>query len=324
MLRFLTAPLLLTACGLGDGALLDPYHSDILPREDKVRINLPGGDASAKDEGTRADYARYYVVTRSVTENVNGLITAILGTVNYVVTTQEPSWSDADSAQAIWGPYSDNPLDPVEVGVWVREEDDGGYTWAVFFVPNGGTVEDDAVAVVIGEVDAGATSEEASGLFVADFTTASSLDPAWNLTGTFSVEYAYDAAGVAAVAGFDDYGAWMAEQRYDAVYAYDQAYGGGGEMDLAWLEDVVAGGDIEVQTMKSRWDADGQGRSDAAIGGGDLGDEVVTANECWDTSFEAIYWYDSIGYYEAAGTEDLCAFSEASYATEASFTMDEG
>jgi len=49
--------------------------------------------------------------------------------------------------------------------------------------------------------------------------------------------------------------------------------------------------------------------------GGDIpaGTEA-TANECWDTSFEAVYWYDSIGYYEATGTEDLCVYAEASYA----------
>lgn len=324
MRSFFLVPLLLTACGLGDGGALDAYHSDVLPTEGQVRINLPVGDeAAAKGVGdTRTDWARYYVVTRNVTEDVNGLITYILGTVAYV-TTLEPRWSDTDSRQAIWGPYSDSGLDPVETGLWVREEDDGSYSWAIFFVPNGGTVEADAVPIVAGTVDAGSTRDDASGIFVADFDTAYAMDPAVNLAGTFAVEYAYDAAGVAAVAAFEDYGNQNGE-RYDAVYAYDEDYEGAGEMDLAWLEDVNGTGVDELHTMKSRWQADGQGRSDATLSGGDLGVDAVTANECWDTSFEAVYWTDSIGYYEAVGSEDQCAFAEASYATEASFSIDEG
>ena len=308
--------LLLVACGPSD-TLVSEYHEDLLPREEQIRINLPVDGASAKGFGDEENgFARYYATTREVTEHVNGLITFVLGTVGYVVTL-EPSWSDADERQAVWGPYQDSGLDPVSTGLWVREEDDGSYSWAIFQVPNGSEEE---IAIVAGTVDAGATPDDASGKFAVDFETASSLDPAVNLQGTFYVEYAYDPEGVAAVAGFDDYGV-VGFERYDALYAYDEDFTGAGEMDLAWLSNVDGRPSEEVLTMHSRWQEDGEGRSDATAGGGDLGDTVVTANECWGTTFGEVFWTDTVGLYAAVGDESACAFIGAEYATGASFAI---
>ena len=287
----------------------------LLPTEDDVRINLPMGASAAK--GT-SDWAEYYVVTRQVTEHVNGMIKIVLGTVWYVVDNFEPTWSDADSNQAVWGPWSDSGLDPVETGLWVRAEDDGSHTWAIFFVPKGGTVEDDAEAVVAGVVDAGSTAQASSGIFIMDFDLAGAMDPAVNEHGQFYVEYVKDDTGVAAVAAFQDFGDSEAES-VNALYAYEQDALGGGQMDLAWLEDINAGGEVELLTMKTRWTETGLGRADATASGGDLGAASVTASECWDESFSTTYWTDSIGFGEATGAESDCFFGEAEYASEASF-----
>lgn len=323
MRTILFAPLLvLAACNLpGAGDDGSAFHDDVLPREEQVRIDFPEEGASAKAEGEVTTWARYYVTTREVTEHVNGLIAYILGTVSFVVATQEPRWSDTEANVAVWGPYSDSGLDPVETGLWVKAEDDGSYSWAIFQVPNGGDIETDAVIVVAGEVDAGATRDVASGAFVADFTTAASLDPAVGLTGAFAVEYAYDEDGVVASAGFQEYGAADRGERIDALYAYAQDWEGAGTMDLAWLDDLNVTGTDELLTMRSRWQADGQGRADATISGGDLGVEAVMASECWGTDFATSYWSDSIGYFESEGSVDACAFAEAEYATEASFSV---
>ncbi|MFN7146856.1 MAG: hypothetical protein ACK4YP_23985 [Myxococcota bacterium] len=307
------------ACG-GPTNVGSPYHEDLLPTEEKVRINLPVDGAAAKGDED-GEFARYYVVTRQVTEHVNGLIGFVLGTVGYVVTL-EPQWSDADARTAVWGPYSDSGLDPVETGLWVREEDDGSYAWVIFQVERGGSVEEDAIPIVTGIVDAGATTEVASGQFVIDFTTAASLDPAVALTGTFAVEYAYDTEGVAAVAWGEGYGA-KGGALVDAVYAYDQTYDGAGEMDLAWLEDVNATGTDEILAMRTRWEASGDGRSDAVVTGGDLGADAHYASECWGGDFATAYWADTVGLYEPAGDVSACAFAEQELPTEASFTLAE-
>ena len=256
------APTLLVSLVTG---CFDPgsaYHDDILPTKEKLAINLPTDDASkAADSGS--EFAQYYVTTRTVTEGVNGIIEAILGTVGYV-TTLTPSWTDDTRTEAMWGPYSDSGLDPVETGLWVRMEDDGSYTWALFNVPQGGSVETDAVAIVAGIVDEGSTRDDASGQFAVDFTTASGMDPGVGLTGEWAVQYAYDVDGVGAVVAANDYGLVNGAERVDAAYAYNEDYAGAGEMDLAWLDDIDGQGSNELATMRSRWEADGQGRGDGS------------------------------------------------------------
>ncbi|MDP2315716.1 MAG: hypothetical protein Q8P41_22655 [Pseudomonadota bacterium] len=317
-MRSFLALALLSACGSFDAG--SPYHEDLLPQEDRVRINLPVAEAAAKGAET-GEWARYYVVTRGVTEHVNGLIAFVLGTVGYV-TTLEPQWSDTDSRQAVWGPYSDSGLDPVETGLWVREEDDGSFSWAIFQLPKGGDIDTESTVIVTGLVDAGSTREDASGVFQVDFTTASELDPGVRLAGTFSVEYTYDAAGGNAVAGFEDYGAVDGE-RINALYAYSQDGGGAGTMDLAWLEDVNATGVDEILAMRSRWESTGDGRSDAVVTGGDLGAEAVYASECWGADFVTSYWTDTIGLYETVGEAGACVYAESELPSEASFSLAE-
>lgn len=310
--------LALTACtDVGPDSADDML--ELVPTEDKVTINLPVAEASPTAKSA-TDFAEYYSVTRGVTEHVNGLITWTLGTVSYVTSTYPPTWSDDATREAVWGPWSDSGLDPVETGVWVREEDDGSHTWAVFFVPRGGNVETDAVPVITGIVDAGSTAEEATGLFYIDFTTAGEMDPAILALGGFYVEYAYDPAGVDAVAGYEAFGE-NNDSPVDALYAYSEDYEGAGYMDLAWLEEISGSGSEELLTMRTRWEATGDGRSDATVSGGDLGDTVVYASECWGNDFQTSFWTDTIGYREGVGAESDCAFSEAEYASEASFSF---
>ncbi|MSP54150.1 MAG: hypothetical protein EXR69_00860 [Myxococcales bacterium] len=298
------------------------FHDDVLPTEEKLKINLPMYDSTAKDADSGTEFAQYYSTTRSVTEGVNGIITAILGTVGYV-TTLQPSWTDDTKTQAMWGPYSDSGLDPVETGLWVRMEEDESYTWALFYLPNGGAVETDAVPIVAGIVDAGSTRDDASGQFGIDFTTAVSMDPAVALTGEWGVQYAYDADGVGAVVAANDYGFAAGGERVDAAYSYNEDYEGSGEMDLAWLADIDARGANELATMRSRWQADGQGRGDVQVTGGDLGSAVVSVSECWGSSFTRTFYTDSAGIEASEGSEDACAYTPAEYATEGSFAIAE-
>ena len=44
----------------------------------------------------------------------------------------------------------------------------------------------------------------------------------------------------------------------------------------------------ENVTMRSRWLADGAGRGDARIAGGDLGTAQAIASECWGTLFRRV------------------------------------
>lgn len=303
---------------LACGNWANTYGDEVLPTSEKIEINLPVSDGSAS-RAEATEWAPYYDITRNVTETVNGMAKWVLGTVGYV-TTLTPSWVDDSKTTALWGPYSDSGLDPVETGLYVTQNEDGSYTWTIFQVPNGGDLETDAVSIVAGEVDAGSTRDDATGRFVVDFSAANSLDPAQNLVGAFAVDYDYDAEGVAGVASFDDYG-WENLGKVDAMYMYAEEYDGPGEMDLAWLEDVNGTSVQEVLALRSRWQPDGAGRGDAFVTGGDLGADVVTASNCWGSSFTTTYWTDSIGYREAEGEEGNCVYTPADYAEEADFTI---
>ncbi|GDX79103.1 hypothetical protein LBMAG42_09140 [Deltaproteobacteria bacterium] len=308
----------LFACGLRDAG--SEFGEDAIPQEDQLLVNLPEASDAAKSPEDPEAWAIYYEQTREITTSVNGVIKFVLGTTWLVVSTQEPTWADEEAHKAMWGPYEgESALDPVSTGVYAQKNDDGTYTWSVFQVPNGGTVEEDAVNIVVGNVDAGATREAASGAFTIDFTAANALDPAQNLVGTFNTEYAYDAEGVSALVttenyGFEDFPHW------NAAYDYDEAYEGGGEMDFAYASDLNASGVEEIVTHKSRWDADGQGRGDATVLDGDLSVESVTASECWGTDFHTSYWVDNFDLYDDVGVESDCAYIGASYADEASFS----
>jgi hypothetical protein len=205
--------LTLIACGQFGNV----YGDEFLPTEDQIAINLPIASGASSARSVEAtEWAPYYDMTRNVTETVNGMAKYVLGIVGYV-TTLQPSWHDDAKTTALWGPYSDSGLDPVETGLLVTKNDDGSYGWVIFQLPNGGDIDEDAVGIVAGEVDAGSTRDDATGRFVVDFTTANALDPAQNLVGTFAVEYDYDAEGVAGVASFQDYG-WEGGETWNAIY----------------------------------------------------------------------------------------------------------
>lgn len=312
--------LTLVACGY-HASDFSEYGDDAIPTEEQLTINLPiASDGATSRTSAGTEWAPYYDATRNVTETVNGMIKFVLGTVGYV-TTLTPSWVDDAQTQAMWGPYSDSGLDPVSTGLWVTRNDDESYTWAIFQVPNGGSVDTDAVTIVAGQVDAGSTREDATGQFVVDFTTANTLDPAENLVGAFGVQYDYDADGVAAVASFDEYG-YENGQLYTAAYEYSEAYEGEGQMDFAWLADVNSSGVDELVALRSRWMADGSGRGDAFVTGGDISIDAATANNCWGTSFTTTYWADNVGYRDPEGSEDQCVYASADYAEEADYSID--
>jgi hypothetical protein len=90
-----------------------------------------------------------------------------------------------------------------------------------------------------------------------------------------------------------------------ANYSYNQAIDGGGNMVFNFPGD--AGADI---TLRSRWQKTGAGRADARLTGGDLGAQIVTASECWDTAFGRVYYQDSATYKPTEGLATSCVFTD--------------
>lgn len=301
-----TALVALVACqpveGPGDFAAVLP--------DERVQINLPVEEARRTTE-----WSPFYAVTANVTEDVNGLIGHVLGMVG-AVTDLPATWSDTEEHTAVWGPYGSG-LDAAETILWVRhlvETDE--YEWVVGQRPRNAGEEVEWTPVIVGHVEPGASDVASAGWFAIDFDAAAELDPTTDLRGRFLTEYALDADGVTATAGFEAFGE-AAGGRTDAYYHFDQAHSGGGMMDLVFQGDVGEDGSaLETNVIRSRWLPTGAGRADVYVTGGDLGEAVATATDCWGEAFTTVYWEDSFSGNPPAGEAAACAFGEPSFNEE--------
>jgi hypothetical protein len=296
---------LATGCFLLPGSEL----TEVLP-DDRIKINLPISSDLAKDDEER-EWSTFYLWTAEVTEDVNGMAAIVLYWVDTITHDYRPSYVNDDRSEAVWGPWTVTPLDPVETQLRVQHDlTTDAYTWAFERWPKDAT-EAEAVTVVNGEVDPGATREVSTGRFTVDFTAIHELDPTEEATGLFSVDYDIGTDGVSGVASFEDFTA----AGIDADYAYEQTFGGEGAMDLVLSADLNPAegmGLAETVAMRSRWLADGSGRGDVRVSDGDLGDVVGYATECWDSHFERVYYIDEYAGIEE-GDLSLCAYAEAEY-----------
>lgn len=297
----LIAGLTLTAC---DTSLRGEFDR-VLP-DDRVLINLPTDDASSARVG---GWSEFYVLTADVTKSVNGLAGYVLVLVDTITDYPASSISD-DGNTATWGPFAD-ALDPVETQLWVTHEADDSWSWGFDQRPK----NDEAaewVNVVAGEVDAGATEAASRGRFSVDWTAMQSMNPTVHAVGTFAVDYDIGASGVSGTAMFDEVLFDGQTEVLDALYAYEQVYGGSGAMDLVVQADAedTATDAKETLVIRSRWESTGTGRSDAYLSGGDLGELTATASECWDLMFQSVYYIDNYTPIEE-GEIASCAFADA-------------
>ncbi len=284
--------------------------SDVLPDE-RIQVNLPMDEGTAKGLAKdEIEWSTWYLFTAATTQNINSMIATVLFWVDTVTTNYRPTYVDRDTNQAEWGPWS-TALDPVETLLWVSYDPTADtHGWGFDQWPRG-DVRDSASTVIVGEVDPGATREISSGRFEIDYTTIHELDPTETATGLFEVEYDIHEAGVTATAAFTEFG----EDALNATYAYDQTFEGGGMMDLIVTGDVNPESDTGLEEdwfTRSRWQADGSGRADIRVTGGDLGSTVATISECWSSSFEQVWYSESLTGFEL-GDQGLCAFTDADY-----------
>jgi len=57
--------------------------------------------------------------------------------------------------------------------------------------------------------------------------------------------------------------------------------------------------------------ADGAGRGDARLAGGDLGSTEAIASECWSTLFRRTFYTDNVNFQPTEGDVADCAFATA-------------
>ncbi|MCK6528726.1 hypothetical protein L6R50_14590 [Myxococcota bacterium] len=309
-------------CGSGDAPdggsdpSLDGAYAlaDLLPHPADVEVLTPESSALSAVE-----WDPYYTLTRQVSGDVNSLVTNWLEVIHDIVrltpvAESEDSWA--------WGPFhqGEGGLGPTTEYFFAERHPDGTYSYALMEAARADEDDGDAyVGIVAGKVLGGSGVEDSFGWFAVDFTAAASMDPtretvgqavfAYDFTGTYTAEWG---GGPLVMSVLDDVSEVEGEGA-SGTYAYYRRPDGAGVLDLRVQEDIGASASEELWEIRSRWTADGAGRSDGRIAGGDLGATVVTLHDCWAETFTTVWYEDDSGWNEPAGSESACAFADESF-----------
>lgn len=322
----LCAALMLVGCGRMSR---EEEFRSVLPTQELVEVKTPAkagqalGVEGVSAQGGENQTSDLYKLTRATTAVVNGGTLAVLGLVD-AVTKHKPTTVTEDTA--VWGPHTE----ALARNTWkLTVKKTGDHTYSYTVSAKAKTADDSAfVDVITGTHTAAldAAGEPMKGFgqgeFTLDWDKQRTLPENDNNVGRMTVKYSrLDGTGVATVdASFrqvrDDQDA---TRRADADYRYAATPGQGGEFNFKlsqdWYKPGTTASQLEVLTIKSRWQESGAGRSDVRLSGGDLVGEA-TVNECWNADFASRFLrasYDPRVGYGTEGTD--CVFTPAVYST---------
>jgi hypothetical protein len=269
-----------------------------IPTAEQVAIKLP---AQARTIGELADY---YVVTRDVTRTLNGGTGWVLVLIHAIV--QYPVTSTNGNVYT-WGPWSD-ALDPAEYRLDVTDNLDGTYDYKLS--GRNKTIASSQFEVLIdGFADTRAGHLQGNGDFSLDFDASRRVNPidSGDAKGKVTVQYDLAARHIDMLAqATDDNGNPAMFE-----YAYNETLDGGGDMVFNVTADGGGTALAENIVIRSRWQADGAGRGDARLSGGDLGTTQAIASECWSSLFRRVYYTDNVSFQPTEGSVSACAYGTA-------------
>jgi hypothetical protein len=285
-----------------------PGISRALPTAEDVRIDLPENSSAKGTAEALGDLSPWYVVTRQVTRDLNGGTAWVLIVVHTVVQFP-PTTVEGDTYT--WGPWSD-ALDPADYRLVVTALDNGSYDWSL----DGRSktqVGADFETVIAGNAVPGETEGTGHGEFTIDFDAAERVNPVDNdARGVVGISYDLAARHLdMSIATVETRPEGEVPVNYE--YAYTEKEDGSGDMVFAAHGDTDDEGTAaEDAVIRSRWLADGAGRADVRLSGGDVSTTIsVTASECWDSTFAVVYYSDSVNWQPTEGSQSSCAFADA-------------
>jgi hypothetical protein len=285
-----------------------------IPQAATVSLALPGSTAASSDSATTLAYreagehARFYEFTRALSDGVDGVTRAILGSIWIVVHTRPTTVS---AHEATWGPGADNALSPVVWRLKVTEVSDGVFDYELDGRPKGSTSEIDYLAVLKGRGYGQSHLEHRNGYFLVDNDAAEKLDPARaHDHGTTKITHHLSSwPGIIAV----EIRPTPAPNWADVTVTHQPD--GSGAVDVSAFTDIEEtnkDGNLEDIVMHNRWAKDGAGRADVQISGGSV-PMLVKATECWSSQFDRSYYTDSAGLAPTVGDPASCAFPDAKF-----------
>jgi hypothetical protein len=298
-----------------------------VPRQETVEMKVPAqnGQALRSDEvetrtlGLRGQIADTYLLTRTVSALVNGGGALTLALVKAIVSLPPTSVS---GDTAVWGP-GQGALDPVTWKLTVEHL--GNHEYRFELAGRDRKLSDGPFTAVLSgkhaaSVDGSGRAIEGfgNGDFTLDWDARAKLPLAGSEVG--SAHYTYARTSPSATVEIDaDFRQVKDDnrpgQRVDVTYRYRSTPGAGGSMQFVHTVPPQMAQNGARWAVKSRWAADGTGRSDVRATGGDLPATFqATASECWDTGFASVFFQANWPLAPSYGEEAInCVFKPAEY-----------
>ena len=293
------AALWMTGCGDSTDSTSDLL--DGIPDSESLRVKLPGGSTAqsaltVQPKGALTNSAlgqtgEFYTFTRQMTEQVNSGVYQLLLMIDDIA--HQPA-TTKETDKWIWGPYTPGGLDPGSYRVTIQKTGDKDYTWSLEEKPK--DADDDAFKQAMGGTHtSGARPRRGAGTIALDFDAMAAVDATKPERGQADVTYQSDTYPVTVTVAFRNFVGQDKKPPADSDYHYTENQDGSGEFSFAIGSDIDNKGKDEDVKVMSRWLADGRGRSDVRITGGDLTAQSITeivAVECWDKAYLRTYFED--------------------------------
>lgn len=308
------------ACGSDDGDSNADFEN-VVPESEALTVSAPNSRNQALS--VVGVTSSYYLTTAIATRQVNGTIAGVLALV-HAIAEQPPTTIEGNTA--VWGPGSGDALDRNVYRLTATFEA-GVYTYTFDY-----RAKADAngafTTLLEGHSDPG--RNQGKGDVTIDATAWARIIGRDCSRGDVTAAYDTTVEPQTLTVTFDDFRDCDDVAEYSATYYYDRSSDGSGNFQFVTNGDIQAGARMpavnELLSFRSRWNADGAGRSDARISGGDLsleGVAEVTASECWDTSFDltfAITTPQVADLDHSAGAESACPsnMQNATFASDTS------
>jgi hypothetical protein len=246
---------------------------------------------------------------------VNVVTAAVLGSAWAIVHTEPSSIEDGE---ATWGPYSD-ALEPVTYRFRVTRLAEAEYDYVLEGRPKTSRSENDYRKVLKGHGYGMRHAQHGEGDFTIDLDVARSLDPFVHQNDSGTVHVVHHLPHDIGDGGAALPRSIVAEVTPDpSVNPESFTVTSDAHLDGTGALHVVARADtddskttqLEDIAIDSRWRADGAGRADIVITGGDLPPDPgrVTAVECWGVDFKRSYYADSLDIEPREGAATACAY----------------
>lgn len=314
-----------SACGAGGTSF-----SGALPSRSTVQINVPQQSGQALALGEQSEFM---AKSKDLADGINGGVGWVFDLLEKIV---EMPATEQDEAHAVWGPSEPKGLERLSYRFTVTKVGENDFTYALDARLKGETDDAAFVTFLSGTAQPGDEDNKGTGTMTVNAGARRGLLNEEGDCQNGTIEVAYDVTAEPRSLQVD-FVEWLdtcdADARAaNATYTYTETADGAGTLDFDVIANMHKAEEAkpleETMAIRTRWMADGQGRADVRISGGEVPGDLAThipdttetsvlVTECWDDLF-ALTFSDTTPdeledtFHEPLGDESACVFAEAS------------